>query len=502
MADIRFLNQYNMTGGFNISSGEPIDSRMYVADIAHILLDSNWSTVKPYPGLIVSAPDGQVRVFAPAEGQTYKDEKAWIKIGGGGASVAQFTVGADGKIVEAEEAGQVIYVTTGTEAYPSGAYIVTGVGTVAKLGVTTATGDIAGDVEVLKGKVGDLEKDLSDHIEEYNEHIAEYVVVAQRSVNNESAISRLDDEMDAVENALKSVVKSVNGNTPDSNGAVTLTYETTLAADVTNAPTTGAVHTAIEGIKTNYAISASTEKTTEGYAKSYTISQGTNEIVTIDIPKDLVVQSGEVIVATEEDKAIDDKIVVGEEYIKLTIKDGSTPIYIAAKSLVDTYTSGTADYITIDGYTISLNITNVISHTDDELGKLVADRQGSLSTLVKKNKNAIATLNGALNTPGSVANRTFEGVERLIDGSAELNGSKSSLYQVAQNANSALQEVKSGNENQLTVTEDENDSTIITLTPVVAVLDDLENGTNPEKLLTAGVAKKYIDDKWDWEIIA
>lgn len=85
---------------------------------------------------------------------------------------------------------------------------------------------------------------------------------------------------------------------------------------------------------------------------------------------------------------------------------------------------------------------------------------------------------------------------------AELNGSKNGLYHVSQKALSALQEIKSGNENQLTVAEDENDSTIITLTPVVAVLADLEEGTNPEKLLTAGVAKEYIDKKWDWEVIA
>lgn len=502
-----------MPGGFNITSGEPIDSRMYVADIAHILLDSNWSTVKPYPGLIVSAPDGQVRVFAPAEGQTYKDEKAWIKIGGGGASVAQFTVGADGKIAEAEEAGQVIYVTTGTEAYPAGAYIVTGVGVVAKIGTVNVDEDVAGLVSAVEGRVATLESEmdtvegnLSTHIEGYNKHLEAFEELSTTVSENGTALGLVEGKVDAIE---KTYVKSVNGVEPV-NGAVTLTYESALAADVTNAPTTGAVHTAIEGIKTNYAISASTEKTTEGYAKSYTISQGTTEIVTIDIPKDLVVQSGEVIVATEADKAFDENIVVGDEYIKLTIKDGSTPLYIAAKSLVDSYTSGD-DYISVDNSanTIALNISEVASYVDDELGKLVADRQGSLSTLVKKNKNAIATLNGTLNTPGSVANITFTGVERLIDGSVELNGSKSSLYQVAQNANSALQEIKSGNKNQLTVAEDENDSTIITLTPVTVSSDELakigtkdEVAGSTEKLLTAGVAKKYIDDKWDWEVIA
>ena len=48
MADIRYLNQFGMPGGFNITSGEPIDSRAYVTDIEHIYNADNWKTVKPY----------------------------------------------------------------------------------------------------------------------------------------------------------------------------------------------------------------------------------------------------------------------------------------------------------------------------------------------------------------------------------------------------------------------------------------------------------------------
>jgi hypothetical protein len=75
-------------------------------------------------------------------------------------------------------------------------------------------------------------------------------------------------------------------------------------------------------------------------------------------------------------------------------------------------------------------------------------------------------------------------------------------------ADSAIQEVRSRNERQLTVTEDENDSTIITLTPVTVSSDELVKiGTKDEvagstgKLLTAGIAKEYIDSLWDWEVI-
>ena len=67
MADIRFDNMFWSPGGFNIQSGEPIDSRMYVADITHIYSAENWKKVKPYPGLIVSAPNGEVRICVNAD---------------------------------------------------------------------------------------------------------------------------------------------------------------------------------------------------------------------------------------------------------------------------------------------------------------------------------------------------------------------------------------------------------------------------------------------------
>ena len=76
-------------GGFNIQSGEPIDSRMYVSDINHIYSSDNWKSVKPYPGLIVSAPDGQVRIYVgpkydpkTPEVQPWKTSSNWKEIGG------------------------------------------------------------------------------------------------------------------------------------------------------------------------------------------------------------------------------------------------------------------------------------------------------------------------------------------------------------------------------------------------------------------------------------
>jgi hypothetical protein len=89
MADIRYDNMFWSPGGFNIQSGEPIDSRMSVKDINHIYSSDNWKSVKPYPGLIVSAPDGQVRIYVGPKYDASKPEVRpwenldnWKEIGG------------------------------------------------------------------------------------------------------------------------------------------------------------------------------------------------------------------------------------------------------------------------------------------------------------------------------------------------------------------------------------------------------------------------------------
>lgn len=61
----------------------------------------------------------------------------------------------------ADNVGQIIYITKeeviGENTYSAGPYIVTGEGTISKLGTTSASGDLSGDVETLKGDVANLE---------------------------------------------------------------------------------------------------------------------------------------------------------------------------------------------------------------------------------------------------------------------------------------------------------------------------------------------------------
>ena len=168
MADIRFDNMFWSPGGFNIQSGEPIDSRMYVADINHIYSAENWKKVKPYPGLIVSAPDGEVRICVNAD---YTLESSWKKIGGGAVSVATYAEAVT--LATQDNIGQVIYVSTSSEYDPDGdgegapqtygaaPYIVTGNGTLMKLAASSASDDVTEDIAGLQSSVGKLQGDIT-----------------------------------------------------------------------------------------------------------------------------------------------------------------------------------------------------------------------------------------------------------------------------------------------------------------------------------------------------
>ena len=81
---------------------------------------------------------------------------------------------------------------------------------------------------------------------------------------------------------------------------------------------------------------------TDTAIKTYTFYAGekteVNKLVTIDIPKDLVVTSGTVGTATENDKPYVGA-QIGDAYIDLVIANQSEHIYIPAKNLVDIYTA-------------------------------------------------------------------------------------------------------------------------------------------------------------------
>ena len=72
-------------------------------------------------------------------------------------------------LATADNVGKIIDVKNEEDVsgntYSNGLYIVAGAGEVSKLGVTSATGDLSGDIENLKGRVGTLESNVSNIVE-------------------------------------------------------------------------------------------------------------------------------------------------------------------------------------------------------------------------------------------------------------------------------------------------------------------------------------------------
>ena len=144
---------------------------------------------------------------------------------------------------------------------------------------------------------------------------------------NTAAIATLNgDETTAgsVKKAVKDASDTINAKIGD-----TSTLETTAKTDLVSA--INEINGAIESAQSAGEVTIDTSATTEGYLKSYTIKQGENTVGVIDIPKDLVVTAGEVVVDPEGQTA--------GTYIKLTIANQETPIYINVADLVDAYTA-------------------------------------------------------------------------------------------------------------------------------------------------------------------
>lgn len=119
----------------------------------------------------------------------------------------------------------------------------------------------------------------------------------------------------------------------------------------------------------------------DGYLKTYQFTYGDGQAFEVDIPKDLVVTSGEIIVVDDGHPV---PSLTNGTYLKLTIANQTEPVYINVADLCDVYTGKTAT----DGVSISVSETNEISAT--LVGKAVT--QANLDdTLSQKIDDAVSS---------------------------------------------------------------------------------------------------------------
>lgn len=222
---------------------------------------------------------------------------------------------------------------------------------------------VASDLATLRTQIGTLPvdgtyEDLIDYLEKYAEGQA----------------ATVSDEVTTLDNSLATVAKSGAAgdvSIADSGNLITATTVegalAELAQSVSDAETAGAISVETPASAT--------------YAAVYELYQGltgqedaagkaAKKVGTINVPKDMVLQSGTVGTVTAADTPYEGA-VVGEKYLDLVLANATNDhIYVPAGALVDVYTgSGTAGtsevIIAVD------NNTNVISGT---IGKIAASK--------------------------------------------------------------------------------------------------------------------------------
>lgn len=155
-----------------------------------------------------------------------------------------------------------------------------------------------------------------------NYEAAGSVATAQQAL--EALIAAEQQRAEGIEGGLAERLTTVEGDV----GTVE-DLQTTAKNDLVSAINEVKNSVAVGG--TAAVVTMSTETTTEGALKSYSLFQGENKIGTIDIPKDMVVESGEVVTNPEGQEA--------GTYIKLVLANVAEPLYVNVGKLVDIYTA-------------------------------------------------------------------------------------------------------------------------------------------------------------------
>ena len=195
----------------------------------------------------------------------------------------------------------------------------------------------------------------------------EIVAAVERITKNENDIETINNTLttiqgdENVDGSIKKAVKEAKDALEAKIGNLE-NLNTTAKGNLVSA--INEVLVAVGAGGTAAAVTIDTTTTTAGMAKSYTLKQGKNTIGTIDIPKDMVVKSGEVVVNPEGKTE--------GTYIVLTLANATEDkIYVEVGKLVDIYkakANATQIQLAIDSSTREISATVVAgSITSTEL---------------------------------------------------------------------------------------------------------------------------------------
>ena len=158
-----FTGNIALASAIRPTGAQPLDDRTVVQS-----LDDLYSSLGTavYNGMVVYVVD-ETSLYILVDKSKIDTPDGWKKVDGSGngtITAESYTKACD--LATADNLGQIIYVTaeetSGDTTYTAGPYIVTGEGTISKIGTTSASGDISGDVEQLKADVSGLKTTVGD----------------------------------------------------------------------------------------------------------------------------------------------------------------------------------------------------------------------------------------------------------------------------------------------------------------------------------------------------
>lgn len=347
-------NTFVRTGAFPLDRSSMFSS--YEDAVAYAKGDGSDSR-----GLGRTAYVGQViSVYENGKVSVYKinEDKSLEGIGGGNSSLTSFTV-VDGKIAEATEdkIGQIIYITEGSEDYPAGPYIVTGDGTVAKIGTTTASGDLAGDVSTLQGQVGNLQSSVSGLDGRVTSLESDNSTNKTNISNLQTSVGELQTSVGGLETELNKLSNQVSNSITD----VQVNGTSVVTGGVAKVP--GYAFEKLDTAEAGYASTYAFYKVTDG-TKS--------ELGKINIPLDQVLRNSSLETVTIENQPYEGA-VVGDLYFVFEFQNNPNNIYVPAKKLTDVYV-GDDSYINVVDNKISLDIAAVTSAVKTDVGSVFASK--------------------------------------------------------------------------------------------------------------------------------
>ena len=284
---------------------------------------------------------------------------------------------------------------------------------------------------------------------------AEADAVAAASAYTKTVSGNIETALEAVSATVvsdyitKTDAATVSGNVITSANGYTDAEITELIGDMTGeTKTLGALESRIDNLTTDSEVTIIDSATTGGYLKSYTFMQGGNPIGVIDIPKDLVVTSGEIVENPEGQPE--------GKYLKLTIANQAEPVYINVADLADVYTAGNgitisntnevaakvveANGLSVDGDGIKMAVassaqTGAMSAADKaKLDGIEADADVNVLEGVQVNGSDL-TVDGNKKVNVTVAEGATDGTIAVNGADVAVHGLKSAAFETVENLN-------------------------------------------------------------------